>query len=281
LDGARANVQSGEGTGMSQWPNGETLVVFIIGDPVAQVKSPALLTANFAARGVNAVVVPGHVAPEAVDDFMAGVAATQNMPGVIFTVPHKQKALTLCDHVTERARVAGSVNVMRKTDAGWVGDNTDGMGYLGGIEAQGGSAARKRVLLVGAGGAGSAIAYEFLARGAAQLAIHDVDTARRDALIARLEEVFPGQLAVGGADPTGFDIVANATPLGMRPGDPMPVETGKMHAGQFAACPITRPDPSPFIAAAREKGCSTMAGVAMFKAQEGLLVDALLTLNAD
>lgn len=281
MDGGHEIVQPAGSGQMNPWPNGETQVVFIIGDPVAQVKSPASLTALFKARGVNAVVVPGHVATDEVDGFMAGVSATQNMPGVIFTVPHKQKALTLCDHVTERARVAGSVNVVRKTERGLVGDNTDGMGYLGGIEANGGSAENAKVLLVGAGGAGSAIAYEFLARGAASLAVHDVDATRRDALIARLDVVFAGRVSVGSADPAGYDIVANATPLGMRGGDPMPVEIGKMTSDQFAACPITKPDPSPFIAAARDIGCRTMAGTAMFKAQEGLLVDALLSLNAD
>ena len=125
------------------------------------------------------------------------------------------------------------------------------------------------------------MAYEFLARGAAHLAIHDTDAGRRDTLIARLSAAFPDRLSAGSADPTGFDIVANATPLGMRPGDPLPVDVTRMHASQVAACAITRPEVSPFIAAARDIGCRTMTGTAMFLAQEGLLVDALLTLDTD
>jgi shikimate dehydrogenase len=65
----------------------------------------------------------------------------------------------------------------------------------------------------------------------------------------------------------------------MREGDPLPVDTSKLHAGQFAACPITKPAESPFIAVAREKGCQTMPGIGMFKAQEELLVEALLNLD--
>lgn len=287
MDGMHAKVQvpgaadHGAGAMTTGWPDGQTQVVFIIGDPVAQVKSPAFLTANFRARDVNAVVVPGHVAPGGVDDFLSGVRVTQNMPGVIFTVPHKQAALEFCDHLTDRARFAGSVNVARRTARGWIGDNTDGMGFVGGIAAAGGAVAGKRVLLVGAGGAGSAIAYEFLARGAAHLAIHDIDEARLGALIDRLGPAFPGRLSIGSDDPAGYDIVGNATPLGMRADDRFPVDVGALTPGQFAACVITKPEVSSFIAAARDKGCRTMTGTAMFEAQEGLLIDALLHLNAD
>ncbi|MCB1333997.1 MAG: shikimate dehydrogenase [Roseivivax sp.] len=261
--------------------NGETLVMLIIGDPIAQVKSPALLTERFAAREVNAVCVPGHVRSADIPAFMAGLRAIANAPGLVITVPHKQAAMGYCDVLTERARYAQSVNVMRRTAAGWVGDNTDGQGYCRGIAAAGGTIAGKRVLLVGAGGAGAAIAYEFLASGAAHLAIHEIDVARRDGLIARLETAFPGKLSVGSNDPTGFDIIANATPLGMREGDPLPVQVDKLRPDQFAACPITKPARSPFIEAAAAKGCQVMPGLGMFRAQEELLVDALLTLEAD
>jgi shikimate dehydrogenase len=261
---------------MTNWPNGETLVVFIVGDPVAQVKSPAAITAQFASRGVNAAVLPAHVAPEHLAHFMAGIGVLRNSPGVVFTVPHKQAALRFCKEVTTRARIAGSVNVARRVEGGWAGDNTDGVGYLDGIARVGGTATGRRVLLVGAGGAGSAIAHEFLARGAGMLAIHDIDAARRDALIDRLQELFPGKVMAGSDDPSGFDIIANATPLGMRPSDPYPVDVGKLTADQFAACAITSPDPSPFIAAAQAKGCRTMTGSAMFKAQEKLLAETLL-----
>lgn len=276
-----SDLVSGEGRGMSPELNGETLVFPIVGDPIAQVKSPGLLTVRFTAMGENAIVVPAHVAPADFDSYMAGLKITQNSPGLVITVPHKQAAMGHCDALTTRARFAASVNVMRRTGSGWVGDNTDGRGYVEGILAAGGTVAGARVLLVGAGGAGSAIGYEFLARGAAHLAIHEIDAGRRDGLFARLETAYPGRLSVGSADPTGYDIVANATPLGMRAGDPLPVETDKLDARQFAACPITKPALSPFIEAARAKGCLTMPGLGMFKAQEGLLVEALLSLETD
>jgi shikimate dehydrogenase len=256
--------------------NGETRVFAIIGDPIAQVKSPALLTQRMAARGVNALVIPAHIRAADIPAYMAGAAAMRNLDGIIATVPHKQAMLGYCAQVTDRARYAGSVNVLWRRDSEWHGDNTDGVGYVDGILAAGGNPADQRVLLVGAGGAGSAIAYEFLARGAAQLAIHDVDIVRRDRLISVLAELFPGQVSVGSDDPTGFDLVGNATPLGMRGGDPLPVQVEQLHSAQFVADVVTKPTISPLIEKARALGCQTMPGLGMFEAQQEHLVEALL-----
>jgi shikimate dehydrogenase len=255
--------------------SGETRVVFIIGDPIAQVKSPQLLSKRFASLGQNTIVVPGHVSAAKLPQFMAGLEILKNSDGLVITVPHKQAMLGYCARITDRAKYAGSVNVMRRTDVGWIGDNTDGMGYVNGIRDLGQDIYEKRILLIGAGGAGCAIGYEFLAQGAAHLAVCDVDEGRATTFVQRLEEAFPNQVSSASNNPTGFDIVANATPLGMKDDDPLPVDVEKLQATQFAACPITKPEVSPFIAAARAKGCKTMPGIGMFRAQEGLLVEAL------
>ena len=257
--------------------NGETRLYYIVGDPIAQVKSPPALTAILVERGANALVVPAHVAPADLDAFLAAARATQNVDGIVVTVPHKIAALAFCDEATERAAFAGSTNVIRRgSDGRRRGDNTDGQGYLDGIAAEGFEVAGKTALLVGAGGAGAAIAYEILARGATHLKVHDIDTTRRDRVIARLDERFPGRAAQGDTDPTGVDLVANATPLGMREGDPLPVDTSKLVPAQFVADVVTKPDPSPLIAEARRIGCATMTGAGMFDAQAQLLVDRML-----
>ena len=257
--------------------DGETRIFPIIGDPIGQVKSPALLTAIMVERGVNAMVIPVHIASADVPVYMDALKRTQNVDGLVITVPHKFAALGHVDLPTERATFAGSCNVMRRlADGRWFGDNTDGKGYMDGVAKEGFDVAGKRVLLVGCGGAGSAIAYEILARDAAYLAIHDADVDRRDRAVARLAERFPGKIGAGSDDPTGFDFIANATPMGMRPDDPYPVEIEKLNAAQFVACVITRPDPSPLVAYARSIGCGTMAGIGMFNAQADILVDVLL-----
>lgn len=257
--------------------NGETRLFYVVGDPIGQVKSPASLTAIMVGRGANALVVPTHVPVADFPAFMVAARATRNVDGLVVTVPHKIAALDFADETSERARFAGSTNVMRRlASGGWGCDNTDGIGYLDGAAREGFDPAGKTALLVGAGGAGSSIAYEILFRGAAHLAIHDVDAGRRDRVIARLAERFPGKVGIGSADPTGVDLVANATPLGMREGDPLPVDVSKLVPTQFVADVITRPEISPLIAAARAVGAATMPGSGMFNAQADLLVDLLL-----
>lgn len=261
--------------------NGETRLYYIVGDPIAQVKSPPALTAILIERGANALVVPAHVAPDDLGVFLDAARATRNVDGLVVTVPHKIACLDFCDETTERARFAGSTNVIRRgADGRWRGDNTDGQGYLDGIAAEGFDVAGKTALLVGAGGAGSAIAYEILARGAAHLKIHDIDDGRRTRILGSLAERFPGRVGPGSADPIGVDLVANATPLGMRPGDPLPVDASRLVAGQFVADVITRPEISPLLVAARRIGCATMPGAGMFNAQAQLLVDRMLGMDA-
>ncbi|WP_240722837.1 shikimate dehydrogenase [Poseidonocella sp. HB161398] len=257
--------------------DGETLLFPVIGDPIAQVRSPRFLTEILHRRGVNAIVPPLHIAPEGVPAAMAAFRGMQNLRGLVVTIPHKMASLGYCDAVSERARFVGSVNVIHKDAAGrFIGDNVDGIGYLDGIAKLGFDVAGKRALLIGVGGAGSAVAYEILDRGAAHLSIADLDEARRDRILAALDERFPGRVSAGSDDPAGADLVANVTPCGMREGDPYPADPSKMHKGQFVADAITKPEVSPMVAAARALGCATMTGAGMFEAQAEILVDYLL-----
>ncbi|TKT76193.1 shikimate dehydrogenase [Aquamicrobium sp. LC103] len=261
--------------------NGETRISLIIGDPIAQVKSPGNLTTILARRGVNAIVAPAHVTAQDLPAFMQSVRLMRNLDAIVVTVPHKIAALDYCDLPSERAKFVGAVNVMRRLpDGRWVGDNTDGVGYLDGIAKEGFSVRDKKALLVGAGGAGSAIALEILARGASLLAVHDADADRRDRLLAKLAKCFPDRAVTGSADPRGFDLVANATPAGMRPGDPLPVDASGLSSGQFVADVITKPEVSPLVEHARSLGCGTMTGAGMFNAQADLLVDRILGIEA-
>jgi len=255
--------------------SGETRIVPIVGFPVGQVKSPGRLSQKFAEGGQNIIVVPAEVHPDDLSTYLAGVSVTANIPGLIATVPHKQALAKFCDSLTERATYAGSANVMVRSGSGWRGDNTDGFGHCQGIRQAGGDIAGARVLLVGAGGAGAAIAYEFLDRGCAELAIHDTDTVRRDSLIARLSNRFPGQVRVGGTNPLGYDIISNATPLGMGSDDPLPVDIENLQPSQFIGDVVTRPAVTPLVQYASDLGCRVMNGVDMFEAQGDLLIDII------
>ena len=257
--------------------SGATRVIAIVGDPIAQVKSPAGVTQALVERGCNAVVVPMHVAPDAFDEFMRGLRKAQNVDGIIATVPHKFAAFAHCTTASPQAQLLGAANILRRNaDGSWHGDMLDGKGFVAGIHKAGCITRAKRALLVGAGGAGSAIALALLEAEVTQLAIHDADVARRDALIARLASRYPAKVVAGSTDPQGFDVIANATPMGMRAGDPLPVDIARLAYGMFVGDVITVPEVTPLLAAARERGCGTQTGVGMFNEVLGLMVEFLV-----
>ena len=257
--------------------DGATRLHVILGDPIAQVKSPDGVTRAFAARGLNAVLVPVHVAPDAVAGFVRGASLARNLDGIIVTVPHKFAAASLCDTLTDRARFLGAVNVMRRNpDGGWHGDMTDGEAHVASLRAGGCEPAGRRALLVGSGGAGTAIALALHEAGVAELAIHDADAARRDRLIGRLAGRGGAPVVAGGDDPAGYGLVVNATPAGMRPDDPLPVRAERLSPDAFVSDVVTMPEVTPLLAAARARGCGTRTGIGMFEAVRDRMVEFLL-----
>ena len=256
--------------------NGASRVHFIVGDPIAQVKSPGGVTQAFADAGRNAICVPAHVAPPQLAAWLAGVSLAQNVDGIIVTVPHKFACHDLCTSTSERAAFLHTVNTMRRNpDGSWHGDMFDGLGFVSAVRDNGGEPQGKRALLVGAGGAGSAIAHALVMAGVSALAIHDEDVARRTTLVDRLAGLGRCPVLHGSADPTGFDLVFNATPVGMKESDPYPLDVNKLQPSMFVGCVITAPAVTPLIAAAREQGCGTMTGAHMFARVRDLMVDFL------
>ncbi len=262
---------------MLSFPNGETRVHLIIGDPVAQTKSPSGLTAEFAARGANAVCIPVHVAPAQFDAFVAAAKQAQNIDGIIVTVPHKFRTLRHCDEAAARAKFLGAANVLWRVAADrWRGDMTDGAAMSAALLRAGCDPAGRRALLVGAGGAGSAVALALVEAGVAMLTISDTDPKRCLDLVARLSACAPGVVRAGPADPVDCDLVVNATPAGMRLGDPLPADPARLAPGAVVGDLITRPAMTPLLAAARARGCTVVTGEDMFAAAAAGLADILL-----
>ena len=257
--------------------DGATRVHFIVGDPIAQVKSPAGVTQAFQARGHNAICCPAHVRPADLSAWLQGVSLAHNVDGIIATVPHKFACFNLCATRSERAAFLRTVNVMRRNaDGSWDGDMFDGLGFVSAMRDEACQASGKKALLVGAGGAGSAIAHALVLAGVSTLAIYDADEARRTTLVNRLAGLGRCAVVHGSADPSGFDIVLNATPMGMQTSDPYPLQVQQLRSSMFVGCVITQPATSPLVAAARERGCKTMTGADMFGRVRDLMVDFLL-----
>jgi shikimate dehydrogenase len=262
---------------MSDLLSGATRVHFIVGDPIAQVKSPANVTRVFQERGLNAFVMPAHVTPADLAAWLAGVSLAKNVDGIIATVPHKFACFDLCATTSERAAFLRTVNTMRRNpDGSWHGDMFDGLGFVTALNDNGCVPAGKKALLVGAGGAGSAIAHALVMAGVSELAIYDEDATRRETLVQRLAGLNQCPVHSGSSDPTGFDIVLNATPVGMKETDAFPLQASKLTGNMFVGCVITQPAVTPLIAAARAKGCLTMTGAHMFGRVSDLMIDFLI-----
>ncbi|ATN36900.1 hypothetical protein ACO34A_24310 (plasmid) [Rhizobium sp. ACO-34A] len=128
-------------------------------------------------------------------------------------------------------------------------------------------------LLIGAGGVGSAIAFALLDAGVRQLAIYDFDRDKLSELMVRLDLIHPGKVVPGSINPIGFDLVVNATPLGMRADDPLPIEVAKLTPSTFVADVVTSPEITPLLAAAQAIGCNIQTGVGFFASAMKLMVE--------
>lgn len=263
--------------------SGATRVVFIVGDPIAQVRSPKGVTAALREAGRDAIVVPAHVASNDLPAFFAGVAPMRNVDGVIITVPHKFSAAAYCKSFSEEAAFLGAVNTLRRTpDGAWHGGMFDGTGFVAALVDAGCDLQGKRALLVGAGGAGSAIGHALVQAGVASLDVLDNDTSRTGSLVTRLAALQRGAVNTASKDVAAesFDVVVNASPMGMRADDPLPVDVSRLPASTFVGDVVTKPPLTPFIEAARARGCKTVTGTQMFARVCDRMVEFLLDAQA-
>lgn len=258
--------------------DGATKLFPILGDPIAQVKSPAGISAEFHAMGHNALCIPLHVRPADFDTVMRGLKATANCDGYILTVPHKLRALPYVEKLSPRASRIGAVNIVRRESADvWAGDMLDGVGLVGAVRKTGFDPKDKCALVIGAGGAGSAIIDAIAEAGAASITIFDLDQAKANDIASRLGKAHADcRFTVGPAVAEGHDLIVNATPTGMAPGDGMPAPFGKLDSNVVAADVITKPEITPLLAHAKDCGCRISTGVQMYQAQAAMIAGYLI-----
>ena len=171
----------------------------------------------------------------------------------------------------------GVVSVLRRnSDGTWHGDMLDGLAFVKAQKDHGAQPAGARVLLLGSGGAGSAIAAALLDEGVAELVVHDVDEARAADLVALLSGRGHATVTTGPPDPTGCDTVCNATPLGMDEDDALPVDTDLLTSSMFVGDVIAGHGLTPFLDAAEAAGCRTANGAQMVEAVQELMADFML-----
>jgi shikimate dehydrogenase len=254
--------------------SGATRVFGIVGDPIEQVRSPEMFTAAFRARGMNAVMVPLRVGPEDFAASLAGLMRVQNLDGLIFTIPHKARAMPLASEIGPQARAVGAINALARRRHGWAGEIFDGLGCVEAFRRRGLGFAGKRVMLIGAGGAGSAVGVAIASEHPAFMRLHDLDSARAHALATKIRSVSPDtQVEVASPDVQDVDILLNVSPTGML-GDarvPFPVDRLPSRLVVFDA--IVMPERTPLIELATNSGCMTIFGREMMRGQIARMVD--------
>lgn len=255
--------------------DGSTRLYGIVGDPITQVRSPEMVTGEFVARRINAIMLPIHVP---VDDFRKvsrNLKKIANLDGLIFTIPFKMDAMRLADDIGPQASIIGALNVLaRRQDGTWAGEILDGIGCVTALKASGHSVRGKRLHLIGAGGAGSAIGVALAFEHPASLTISDTDPDRAAALAARIHHVDPDiAVATGPWVPSTTDFVLNATPVGMLTDARNPLQTDLIPPATVVFDAIVKPEETPLIRAARACGCQVVLGQQMMRGQIGKIVD--------
>jgi shikimate dehydrogenase len=245
--------------------NGDTILIAHLGYPTKSFKAPLIYNPYFEKIGVNAVVMPMGVKAEAYPEFISALFKLTNILGALVTMPHKITTMTLVDEVSTTAKIAGACNaILRRPDGTLLGDMFDGEGFIRGLLRKGRVIAGARALVVGSGGVGSAIAASLAGAGVAALGLFDVNSAATNALAQRLCAYYPQvEVVHGHKDPHGYDIVVNATPIGMNDADPLPIDVDRISPSALVGEVVMKQQFTPFLNAARAKGCATQAGIDM------------------
>lgn len=245
--------------------SGRTQLIAHIGLPIESFMAPMIYNPYFEKHGIDAVVVPMGCQVVDFPTFLPQVARLSNFLGALVTMPFKTATVGLLDQASTTARVAGSCNAVRRGPNGQLqGDMFDGEGFVRGVRRKGRDLTGARVLVIGSGGVGSAIAASVAKAGGAVIGLRDTDVNAMTGLAGRLTEFYPDLIvrtdAPADAD---WDVIVNATPLGMNANDPMPMDVSRIPSTTFVGEVVMAREITPFLAAARTRGCDIQVGVDM------------------
>jgi shikimate dehydrogenase len=241
---------------------GHSQLIAHIGFPTHAFKSPMIYNPYFEREGIAAVVVPMGCQADDYPALLRAVFRLTNICGALITMPHKVSTVALLDQASTAVQIAGACNAVRRDAQGrLVGDMFDGEGFVRGMRRKGVAVQGARALVVGCGGVGSAIAASLAGAGVASLSLYDVHAASAESLGRRLLQHHPAlDVRTGSNDPAGCDIVVNATPMGMSPGDPLPLDVSRLAPTTFVGEVVMRDEMTAFLQAVQARGCRFQVG---------------------
>jgi len=249
--------------------NAATRLCAVYGSPIAHSASPAMHNAAFAALGLNWRYLAFEVDPKNLRAAIDGAKA-MNFAGINLTVPHKLLAVEMVDALDESAKIWGAVNTIQFQAQGAqsrsIGFNTDADAIVTALREDLQMELRgAKILLLGAGGAGQSAALKLASENIAGLFVVNRTEEKADAIAGEIIERFPSVKVSVGYPKENVDLILNATSLGMKAGDPSPLDEKQFSLKQTGAVydMVYRPAETKLLAAARAAGCKSANGLGM------------------
>lgn len=255
--------------------NGKTRLYGIVGDPIEQVRSPEMVTHELHSRGINAVLLPIHIPSDKFDLVLPQLLQLANLDGLIFTIPFKAQATQFASEVSTQAEAVDAINVIaRRADGTWAGDIFDGSGCVEAFRHRSYGLKGQKVMLIGLGGAGSAICAAVAAEQPKSLRIFDLDDTRCQRMAEVVRRISPyTQVSVGVPMADGMDVLMNASPVGMLGDTRLPIAATQFEKELIVFDAIVKPEQTPLLALAESCGCRVVRGREMMRGQISKIVD--------
>ena len=249
--------------------SGQTRLFGLVGDPVAQARSPSLFNDLFERSSVDAACVAFEVKDGDLAAFFAGAKTVGNIDGLFITTPHKRGIAPLLDGLTPTSQSLNSVNVARRErDGRWRGAMFDGLGCVLGLRSAGIDLNGRRVLVLGCGGAGRAIGLALAMADAKSITLLDKDPSASTSLADLIKADYPATaVATEMVSDTGHDVFINASTLGMKAGDPSPFPSDWLSPGSVVVDLVTEPNGSPLGEVVRIASCKMFGGSLVHQGQ--------------
>ena len=263
---------------------GTTRLWGCIAHPADHVRAPMLFNALFAETGADKVMVPIDIPPQHLAETIEGLRGMHNFVGAAVTIPHKMPLAALCDRLGAGAQATGAVNAVYFNEAReLIGDNFDGEGFVAGLVGENPCGYEhpeayftdKQILIVGAGGAARAIAVSVARQNPAAINIANRTLSRAEDAAQMLASLVPGASSHGSdtasVDWSRYDMVINATSLGLHPDDSLPVALDSLSATCLVCDIIMRPKHTKLLQKAEQAGFTVHYGQHMLDYQMTLI----------
>jgi shikimate dehydrogenase len=248
--------------------SGKTKIYGIFGHPVEHTFSPGMHNAAFKKLGMDACYVPFAVRPDELETAVRAITSL-GLCGLNVTIPHKEKVLAYLDDLSEEARLIGAVNTIEVQDGKLIGHNTDGRGFLRSLKENAGFNPKgKNIVFIGSGGAARAVGFSLALAGAKTILFRDIDTMKADALTSDIRErtgAGAGSISEEAlmACAEEADCLINATPLGLKKTDPLPIPKDHILKKHLVCDLVYNPPETALLAAAKTQGAKRLPGLGM------------------